>query len=374
MLQRRTWVFLKGQRCYPNTYVLLIGEPGIGKGNAMKFLAQWLKDMNQDHFKMAPDGLTQRAFYGILEAAKTTPGGIDGEQHALTAFIEELGVFLKAGDTAFIYALCHIYDCPNRFHYKTASAGENFMTNAAFTLLSACTPRALRDLFTDDVMELGISARTIIIYADMSEIQEVPIFGKRDTHEKMEKDLRYDLDRIRDSIHGQYDFEDEAAEFLIDWKRSGMVPIPKDPRFNHYNSRRFVQIIKMCQILAASKRDESIILLEDIERAKGLLLEAETVMPGAIKSVGANPLLGQQQIIIQLVNKMWEKFKKPVPEHDIYRAVGRDIAPHQMYALLEYLNSAKWIEVRGEKPNRTYYPRGEAPKERSTKVVYRPLE
>ena len=359
-LQRRVYTFVRGQKLYPNTYILLVGAPGSGKGNAMKFLASWLKDMPPEKFRMAPDGLTKRAFYQTLESAGTIPQGLESEQHALTAFIEELGVFIHAGDYDFIYTLCHIYDCPSRFHYKTQTAGENFFVNASFTLLSACTPKALRDLFTEAVMELGISARTVLVYAETE--GEVDIFGKPNTHDKLEKDLKYDLNRIRDSINGEYQFDEPAASFLVSWSKQGFSPVPSDPRFEHYNARRFVQYIKLCMILAASQRDETVILLSDCERAKEILLEVESVMPEAIKTVGANPILAQQQGAITYVEQIWQKFKRATEESELYRMLGREINPQQMTYLLNYIAAAKWIDVHGRAPNRFFYPRGKAPK------------
>ena len=288
VMQRKVSTFVKEQYLFANTYILLVGSPGSGKGNAMKYLAAWLKDMKGEDFNMAPDGITQRAFYMVLEASSSFPGGdLTHEQHSFTAFIEELGVFLPPGDNKFTYALCHIYDCPSKFEYKTAHAGENSATNTSFSMLSACTPKALRDIFTEDAMEVGISARTIIIFAD--EKAEVEIFGRRATSEKLQKDLKYDLWRMLDVV-GEYHFDEEAAEALVSWSKGGFPPVPKDPRFEHYNARRFVQIIKLCMIFALSKRDDTVILLEDFNDVKSILLEAERHMPKAIATLGQNPL------------------------------------------------------------------------------------
>ena len=355
VLQRKVYTFVKGQRLHANTYILLVGPPGSGKGNAMKYLANWLKDLDGEHFKMAPDGLTNRSFYVVLEAARTFPGGVDSEQHALTAFLEELGVFLHAGDSTFIYSLCHIYDCPPKFHYKTAHAGENSANNASFSMLAACTPRSFREIFTEDVMELGISARTVIVFAD--DKVEVPIFGKRKNSDRLAKDLQYDIRRMLE-IEGEYQFVDEAAEELVRWSETGFAPKPKDPRFEHYNSRRFVQILKLCMVMAASKRDDTIITLEDINEAKSVLLECEAVMPRAIETLGTNPLLAQQRTAIKLISTIYETQGRGTDESELYKALARDVPPHLIKDLLEYIANAKWVAAIGSKPNRKFFPRG----------------
>lgn len=354
--QRRLFTYVKGQQLFPNTYILLIGSPGSGKGNAMKYLAQWLKDFDGEFFRMAPDGLTKRAFYMTLEGAKVMPGGDpNNEQHSLTAFIEELGVFLHPGDNDFVYALCHVYDCPKKFHYKTASAGENFANNACFTMLSACTPKALRDIYTEDAMELGISARTIIVYAD--DKIEVPIFGKPENHDKLAKDLKYDLARMLET-EGEYQFDEEAAQALVDWAATDFAPKPKDSRFEHYNSRRFVQIVKLCMICALSKRDDPIILIEDFNQARDMLLECERYMPKAIETLGANPLLMQRNASMLLINENFRKLNAPTHEHDLRRLMERDVPIQFHDEMLDQLEKGKWVSVIGSKPDRLFYPRG----------------
>jgi hypothetical protein len=361
VMQRKLFTFVKGQRLYANTYILLIGSPGSGKGNAMKYLAEWLKELDGEYFKIAPDGVTKRAFYIVLEAGKQFPGGdLSHEQHSLTAFVEELGVFLQPGDNDFIYSLCRVFDCPSKFHYKTAHAGENQALNASFSMLSACTPKALRDIFTEDAMELGISARTMIIFAD--DKVDIAIFGKRENSERMEKDLKYDLSRMLEVI-GEYQFDNDAAEELTKWSLADFGPQPKDPRFEHYNSRRFIQIIKLCMIFALSKRDDPVILLEDLNDVRSIILEAERYMPRAIETLGANPLLLQQQLAIKHINLIWKNFNRATEESEIYTALARDVAPNLVKDLIDYVANAKWVGVIGTAPNRQFLPRGKGGKE-----------
>jgi hypothetical protein len=368
-IQRKAWTLVKAQLLYPNVYILLIGRPGVGKGNAMKELGSWLRDM--ENIKMAPDGLTQRAFYTTLEHALIQDtdfeGGasavdvLDRGHHSLTAFIEELGVFLPPGDNKFTYALCHVYDTPERFDYKTEHAGENHMSNVCFTMLSACTPKALKDIFTDQALETGISARTILIFSD--DIIDVPIFELPPNRDNLKKDLLYDLHAIS-RIHGQYQFSEEAATELIAWSKSGFPPIPKDPRFEHYVTRRFVQIVKLCMICAASKRQDPVILPEDLFQAKTFLLDAERVMSGAVTAVGANPYLIQQQQAMRMINLNYQRQMKGTTEAEVRQRLSADLDPRYADMIISDLAKAKWVSATGEAPNRMFYPRG-----KETKIV-----
>ncbi len=360
-LARRVWVHVKRQDLFPNLYVILVGKPGLGKGNAMKFLAAWLKEM--DGVNMAPDSLTKRSFYNALEAAIVTEGGIDNIHHSLSAFIEELGVFLHAGDLDFIYSICHVYDCPGKFIHKTAHSGENDVQNVCFNMLSAATPKALRDIFSEDAMELGISARTILIFADSA--KQVDIFNAEKPSEKLIKDIKFDL-HLMTKINGEYIFEEEAALELVKWSKLGFAPIPKDPRFEHYNGRRFVHIGKLCMIMAAARSNNLVITAGDVHAAKTILLEAEGVMPGAIETLGANPMLIQQNIALKLITTTWDRLERGTPESEIYKALARDGSPQYMRYLIEFLTNTKWVYATGSAPDRIFYPHGKKKKPKSS--------
>lgn len=365
VLQRKCWTYVKNQPLYPNLYVLLVGPPGVGKGNAMKVLRAWLRDV--DNVNIAPDSLTQRSFYSELEAAhcdpeltdeflgKSAEGFLNKGHCSLSAFIEELGVFLHPGDHDFIWALCHVYDCPPELHHKTQHAGENKAREIYYSMISACTPKALKDIFTEQALELGISARTMIIYSE--EKIDVPIFGRPPGRGALEKDLKYDLRRMA-RIKGEYQFDEEAARELVAWSKTGFHPAPKDLRFEHYNTRRFVQLVKTCMCCAASKRQDPVILPEDLFQAKTFMLEAERVMPQAVQTVGANPYLVQQQTAIRLVNRIWQAETRGVTEAEIRQRLNTELDPRYTDQFIDSLEKARWVSTSGKAPDRVFFPRG----------------
>lgn len=357
-LQRKVWTRIKGQELRANTYIILVGPPGIGKGNAVKPAIKILREIKP--IKMAPEGLTRRSFYDCLESSASMPSLSDDgsiKLHcSMTAFIEELGVFLKPGDSDFVYALCHAFDCPPWFHYKTSSAGENQVENVWFSMIAAATPKALKDILTDEAMEMGLSARTLLIFSD--EAVDVEIFGDPPKHEQLYKDLESDLAEIV-KIEGEYCFDEAAAEAFVSWNKGGLKPFPMDPRFSHYNSRRLTQIVKCCMIVAAARSNELIITLEDFEAVKSILLEAERVMPSAIQSLGANPLLAQQQQAIKFINAFnLKNNKEGMPEYKLRQSLALDVHPQYIELVLEQLDYARWVIVKGDRPDRLYWPVG----------------
>jgi hypothetical protein len=335
----------------------------------MKDLRTWLRQIEE--LNIAPDSLTKRSFYSTLEGAKVGAELTDEfigkgaeeyfakSHHSLTAFIEELGVFLHPGDHEFVWVLCHVYDTPPILHHKTEHAGENLVHDVYFSMLSACTPKSLKDIFTEQALELGISARTMIIFSD--EKIQVDIFGKVEGRGILESNLKHDLTRIS-RIQGEYQWETEAARELVDWVNAGMPPIPKDPRFEHYVSRRFTQFAKVCMCCAASKRQDPVVLPDDVFQAKTFLLDAERFMSEAVATVGANPYLVQQQNAIRLIHSVYSAEMRGVSESELRRRLSTDLDPRYTDYILNELERARWVVAVGKMPNRFFYPKGREPR------------
>ena len=69
-LQRRVWMRFGGQSLYVNFYVLLIGPPGTGKSNAIKFARNIIRRLQ--NIKLTPTRITGPALYMELDSAKST--------------------------------------------------------------------------------------------------------------------------------------------------------------------------------------------------------------------------------------------------------------------------------------------------------------
>jgi len=108
-LERRVWTSIAGQVLYPNTIVLLVSPPGIGKSNAIKEVQYfWVKT---GVFNVAPNGMTKAAFIDQLLAMVRSfnYNGFEFMTHPLLMGITEFGTLLPQYDREFLNVLNQIY-------------------------------------------------------------------------------------------------------------------------------------------------------------------------------------------------------------------------------------------------------------------------
>jgi hypothetical protein len=355
-LQRKVNIRIEGQYQFANLYTLLVGPPGLGKGNAVKPMQRMLRKLGTIH--LSPRGLTKRAFYTEMEACEHSdvdPVSNSIEVHSsLTAIIEEFGVFLLPRDIEFMDALADVYDNPEVFSYKTQHSGENEVKYPNFNLLACSTPRGIRERFTDDIFEQGFPARIIMIFSD--EQVRVPLFKERPKLDEMEMDLVHDLEQIA-CIKGTYRWSTDAQVNLDAWYANRMPPVPSDSRLAHYNARRLAHITKLSMVMCASRTDELIIAPQDLGNARLALLEAETAMGGALSAIGANPLKAQIAAARKLVELHWQREHKPMTEHKLLQFLYNEVPVNYVNPCIQGMLDAAWIRVTGgEAPNRTFMP------------------
>jgi len=174
----------------------------------------------------------------------------------------------------------------------------------------------------------------------------------------MKRRLADDLNHIS-KFSGYFTWDIEARDFLIDWHSKGMKPAPQDPRLQHYSTRRLVHVSKLALIISASKREDMEIILEDIEEAKRLLLEAEVSMPRAIDPIGSNPLRDAMVMVRKYIILRYNKTNKPVMEHELRNLLISEVHPMHVPTLLQEIANARWVTAIGDAPVRKFTPNTE---------------
>ena len=349
---------------YPNLYVILVGQPGSGKGVAMRFQKDLL--VATKTIKMTPAAVTKRSFIKAVEGSKDRTTnivtGLTTDCCAITGCIDELGTFLQENDMPFMEVLADLYDNPDVWDYSTQHVGEHHLENTTFNLIAGTQPRYIGRAFTQDALEMGFPARLIMVYDDP--VGRVASLFSEDSLEaeklEMEEKLGHDLNQIT-LMNGEYVWDSAARDELEAWYQRDLHPIPADSRFEHYNTRRLAHITKLTMLVSSSRSSDLIMTLEDLRRAKEILLDAEAFMPRAISRMGANPIrqymINAVKVIGLYCNDPGNDKKKGMPEHRLRAIMGQDIEPRYMLLTISELIAQKAIKSVGEEPNRFFWPR-----------------
>lgn len=300
-LERRCYVSTSMSVVYPNMFVLLVAPPGVGKSVGIKHAAELVQRTNEIH--LAPEDVTKASLIDAMQEAKkifTVPPKIMLEYHSLFVAADELGVLLPSHDLAFLNTLNVLYDNRPRYKETRRHREKDLILEAPqINILAGTQPDYMGTLLPPEAWGMGFMTRIMMIYHGKP--SKPKLFGpkgvKLDT-----KDLLHDL-KMMTRLHGEFSWSPEAEAELTDWYGRDLEPVPSHTKLKHYVARRVLHVLKLSMISSASRGDSMIIELEDVERARAWLLEAEQLMPEVFKDMGGS---SDKQVIEDLHYYLWQ--------------------------------------------------------------------
>lgn len=268
---------------YPNMYVVLVGPPGrCKKSTAMRMGRSLLSPVPGVEF--TSDSTTrERLIQDLSQAYK------DG-MSAVTAHSTEFASLLTSSGMDMVVFLTDIFDSPETWSHKTKAGGTNTIKAPFLNMLGATTPDWLSKSMPLDTIGIGLTSRIVFVFQDTPRIKHWR--PQLSPAQKMLAELlTSDLIAIS-TIQGEYRLEDDADTLYSKWDMEHQQhPNPSgDPRLGGYYERKPMHLLKLSMIVAASKRNETIITVEDMEQALSLFSKIEERMPKAFAGVGRNPI------------------------------------------------------------------------------------
>lgn len=364
-LQRRVRVPLKRRLLYPNTYTLLVGPPGSGKTTAIIAVKEFLREVKS--VKLAPQSITKEKFYVLFARAVTTEmmgenetGGFSemSRQTPYAVFADEFGTFLPGGDLEFLQDLGDIYDCPEpMWENTTKTSGEDRIELPCLTICGGTTQKFIAEGMTPKSFGMGLVSRIIFVYCDqlVNAPLDAPLLDKSSAERGYLVD---DLTAIS-RLSGNFLMHSEAFLFASAWYNNGMKPVPTDPRFAEYCSRRITHLFKLAMAVSASRRDDMTILESDIEEALTQLLLVERTMGKSLDLLSKNPLHEQINEAYKFILLKYRQLSgKPVLESQLRYHLYRETPPQYIPAVIETLISAGFVSILPNTvaPNRQFIP------------------
>ena len=184
-LQRK--VYLKwglGQVIYPNLYVVLIGPSGkTRKGVALGIAKDLLKQI--PGVTVAPESSSgkQSTILVMKRAGMDFIDPQDGKtkRHcSVTAFSEELSVFLGQGDIAYLSSLTDWYDSKDDWEYETVGRGKDSIKGVCLNLVGGTAPDWIQSMIPHEAVGGGFTSRVIFIVKSSSgKIVPEPVLSDR---------------------------------------------------------------------------------------------------------------------------------------------------------------------------------------------------
>lgn len=308
-LERRVWAITMGQPTYPNLYVLLVGPPASGKTVAIDIVYDFWK--NTKALKLAPKSMTSAALVDALREANRSQiiAGKLLEYHSLTIACPEYGTFISAHDLEMMSNLNDLWDCPKVYGQKRrhVNGGKTVeILNSQVNLLGGTQPGFLASIMPEEAWSMGYNSRLMLIYGLAAPL--VDPFAVKGMDIVSAKEMTIQLIKAT-KMHGQFFLEVQAVNEIRRWYFAGMPPVPTHSRLQHYTGRRFRTLMKLCMSASVARsmhgEIELVIRLEDVDRAREWLLEAEKHMPDIFRDM---VLKSDIETIKELHFACWQQF------------------------------------------------------------------
>jgi len=353
-LQRRVWTNADHQKLYANVYIILVADPGVGKGLVIKPVTEVIKrhkltdalskpvDMSDstavsnaaieasDYAKAStatikqprerlkiPLGPDNGSYESVVKICADSVRSIGFKRHdkkldkqvsdvyrhnSLAFYLEELSSFLHKDADKAMQFLIKAYDC-GEYSYTTLSRGEDYIKDICMNFMAGTTPRFIEDSFNDGILQDGFAARAWFIYAPRNRfyrLRSPELTAEQKAAQQQIEDHILKLTRI----YGYCGMTEEAWDYLTNfWEveqvKPGYVRPNTSEKLNTYYGRKNIHLMKMAMIVHFMEDAEiaadgfspaRLITLEEVKRARAILEHAEVTMHLALNFTGINPL------------------------------------------------------------------------------------
>jgi len=311
-LERRVWMTNRQGDVYPNLFVLLVGNPSTGKGNAINPIRAFWKNTKDLH--LCPVDVTKASLVDEYRQAHAKRSFQYGNQlieyQSLLIAPRELGSFFSQYDTNFLSVLSDLWDSPPDYTLTRKSKDERVdITNPQVHMLLNSQPDYMSSFFPEEAWGQGFMSRVIMIFSDKE--MPIDIFSDEPQLFPMRDRLAARMTAML-KLCGRTTWTDAARAIFQSWIEGGRQPWPEHSKLQHYARRRHLNVLKLSMISAVSRAHSLTVEACDVSRALSWLLEAEVTMPDVFRSMTGR---SDNQVMQELHWAMWKRYakdKKPI--------------------------------------------------------------
>jgi hypothetical protein len=198
--------------------------------------------------------------------------------------------------------LCQLYDCLDKFEYKTKTSTNQYITNPGLWILGATTPNWIEIAMKQLGVGGGMTSRTIYVFS-AKKGKHIPVTRMVPFDPVLRAKLITDLASIR-QMAGRFKVTAEADAVYSEWYEGRYKETSiSDARFASYWERLPSMVIKTSMIISASKRDDMVIDAPDIIHAVRMFEAIHPDMPQAFGALGYNKFGPQTEMVRALLRE-----------------------------------------------------------------------
>lgn len=329
-LQRKVYIDQGYFQWTPNFYIILVAPPGIvNKSTTISIGMALLHQVGG--IKFGPDAVTWQALTAAL--AESTEGILqeDGSyfpMSCLTIASSEFGSFLNPKDREMIDVLVDLWDGKlGVWEKRTKTQGSDKIENPWINLIACTTPAWLAGNFPEYMIGGGFTSRCVFVYGERKRrLVTYPGLAVPKNFKEEGMRLARDLEHIS-LINGEYTLHKDAIAFGEEWYEAHNTRAPgilDNEKFAGYLARKQTHVHKLAIVIAAARKDERIVLRDELEAATKIITALEADMPKVFAMIGETEETRYAQQLVQLVR--------------VYKSIERTALYKLVFKTMSYQN------------------------------------
>lgn len=268
-MERKCYIPWGSTAFYPNLFILLVSQPGMGKSSAIMPGFNLIRDMNRQHkcgLKILPNQITEAKLIEIMRHPASYMNGIT-RFHCSGYFVcSEASSGLRDLYGNFINTITSFYDCDPHWEKATVGMGDETykLVNVCFNVLAGCTNDYLGRLVTHENLEGGFASRCTYITHDET-VRRSSKWQNRGTPQqdpKIRPMLMEDLASIQ-KMCGSFEAELAFADRWDNWWPEQDYERQKldSAELQTIRARQADLFIKLCMVKCAAESGDMILKL-----------------------------------------------------------------------------------------------------------------
>ncbi len=319
---------------FPNLYVVLVGASARVRKSSAIMIAQRLFRKALPSYPLITVRVTPEALISTMFSAQREHGAalcylVADEFHTLVGRSKHYQLLIST--------LTSFYDCKVEDGALTQLRGLESLNNLCVNILAASTPHWLRLALPPDVIGGGFTSRIIFVYAETTD-RCFPELILPEGHDVLEQKLIEDLQTIA-NLNGHFDLHPSAKEWYYTWYRGFDTPDTCSDLLVGYYGRRSTHLRKVAALLSASRSNEMIISLQDIQIADKLLEAQEHWLPKMIALLQTNVIGEANTMVLNMIGRGGK-----LDYSSLLRRVSYRLGAQELMIVLDTLRQARQIE------------------------------
>ena len=360
LIGKQAWIPFGSGRIFPNMYVMIMGASGTRKSTAIKLARKYTakagyanfsaQRTTKEKFLLDLEGLelgeNEVGSSAVMENLFGSSSEAGGDPKEVFIVADEFNDFMTCGDSEFQSLLGSLWDWDDEtlaWSLRLKNSKSVSIYQPTISLLAGNNRDNFALMFPPSAIGQGFLSRMLLIHCEPTG-KKIPI--PLTPNESNVIDLVNHLKWIKEKFIGAVSFTPKALEIYSVLYNT--QPGIDDIRFDPYNTRRHVHLMKMCMVCAAASKKLEIGVPE-VVLANSILSFAEHSMPKALGEFGKarNNDVGNSILAILAKNPT-----KPVTTGEIFKQVSSNLdRPEDMLKIITGLvNAEKIMQVKGSNP------------------------